>query len=483
MKLKTTAFFVVFLTTFFFTTCKEVGLPELTKRGDLDIQLTPPQNIDPKDLFANSNNAYKDAYPFTITVNPNGLYLQWHKRSDDVYVITLTGTVNAGIPSGLKLYSRINPEYVEGVMPQTEPPYYRYGHFPIQTWPSSSSSGYQPDPAFTITDPNYTPRDIDVSALNTAVGNRSTKYSAVTISGILEELDKKGNKRDLSKGVVVEQRNEALLLTADATTARGGSSEVWSFTINSYANPPIRTDYYTATTPLNFTEKDVYSDTYIQRGGLPFLIWDGAVNKKIYITISYLDGGKTKAEIDYSRVVFNSVQPQIFWFYSRYADDAANYPNQLPLYMPPLSDPNDPSGIKVTLAVLTAPSYTPPTETLPEPGPYPYILDQNKQNLKAKAGESGVYTATIGGNVGSTTINLLPVFYPETASNRLVEWEIEGTEDAFTSMENPDGSLSIFRSSNLTAPQTITVKATVFVPDKNGLSMTLIAEITLEPTP
>jgi hypothetical protein len=462
--------------------CEDVKLPRL-ERYDIDatFHLTPQRVVDPS---AELNGSA--AQPFPINPNPDGLTLSAYKADDGTYHVKLRGAVRSGIPRDLLLYGHPNALYDPSVGTSgPEPLTYRYGDYKINSYLQ-----FQDMPDTEVSDPNFTPKYLDTSASNTRIAGRGIRYAAVTISGVLEEKDKKGNQRDLSKNVVIIQRNEALNLLANDPSALAGGNDAWSFSVNRAASPPEMRCEYKTMHPEDFPEAEAVSGKRIKRGGIPFLIWEGASEKKVYFTVSYMDGGTSKVEVDYSQVSFYDVRPTVIWFYSDYLGmPAPTPPRARPPHLLPsqlVSPDKDASGAfkdvygtYVTRAHLEAPEYDPADNT--KSGPFPYFIPQDAETLpSAKSGTSEKYKATITDT--NQELVLLPVFYPYTAIARIV-WDYgEAVTATHTIMENRDGSISIYKVRNSSSgPTTLSVSAAVTTGSGSSqATMVLQADITLQ---
>jgi hypothetical protein len=480
--------------------CEDIKLPKLLQHDiNAEFFLTPPIVVKPKELFTTINTSYANGQDFVIPVNPNGLSLSGVKRDDGTYVIKLRGTIESGIPEALKLFSHQNLQYLDATQTDAEAPYYRYGDYYVNTYPKKA---YTLPVSQLITDPNLSPRDIDLTETsNPLIAGRSTRYAAITLKGMLEVKDKKGNVRDLSHGIEIEQRNEAFNLYSNSSLT--GGNDVWSYNINRYAEPPIMSARYNRISPEDFPERDTFSNKYIHRGGISFLIWEGAASKVVYFTVKYLDGGTTRVEVDYSQVIFVDVQPIVFWFYSDYsARLAANPSKNLPVYLTDsLASPEkngstlkDPDGSLVTERKFTAPLYDPPTDDAygASYGPYPFLIAPREKLQRAKAGLNTAGSALYDNasdklTISNRSITLLPVFYPAHTTNKKITWQVNRgsvTEGSYTEAYNTDGSLTITRSSEVGVSGTLAVTATVYVPnetDPNRVAMKLNAEIHIDP--
>ena len=486
----------------FAAACEDIKLPKLMQYDiAAEFFITPPLVIEPKELFTTINTNYKDGQPFVLPVNPNGLTLSGAKRDDGTYVIKLRGSIESGIPQALKLYNHPNPLYTPPVAAgqasttPAESPFYRYGDFRVWTYPQRA---YILPDDMQIVDPNLSPRDIDLNdQTNELIQEKSTRFAAITLKGMLEVKDKKGNVRDLSHGIEIEQRNEALNLYS--TQSLTGGNNDWSYSINRYADPPVMSSMYTRLNPEDFPEKDTGSGKNLHRGGISFLIWEGAAKKTVYFTVKYVDGGTTRVEVDYSEVVFLDVQPIVFWFYSDYSSHlVAGSEKPLPIYLSALLSseeldsagrPKDPDGSLVTTRNLTAPVYDPPTTGTPPYGPYPYYIGMREKLSTAKAAgnSTGSEMYTNSGDpltLTNKTITLLPVFFPVNTTNKKITWALgpSSLDALYTPSYNTDGSLTITRTSE-TGAGTVAVTATVFIPNEtatNRIVMKLNAEIVIQ---
>ena len=499
MKVKITYLTVLCGTAVLFAAaCADVKLPKLMNYDiNAEFFLTPPIIVKPKELFTTTSTPYSNGQDFVLPVNPEGLTLSGVKRDDGTYVIKLRGTIASGIPQSLKLYNHQNPQYIDDQQTASESPFYRYGDYRVWTYPERD---YPIPDSQSIVDPNLSPRDIDLNETsNELIAGASTRFAAITLKGMLELKDKKGNVRDLSHGIEIEQRNEALNLYSKFSLT--GGNDVWAYSINRYADPPMMSARYTRINPEDFPEKDTLSGKYIHRGGMSFLIWEGAKTKIVYFTIKYVDGGTTRVEVDYSQVSFVDVQPIVFWFYSDYSTYlSATPPKPLPVVLPTtLSSEEktgvnfkDPDGSLVTKRKFTAPVYDPPTADAYDAnyGPFPYYIEMRERLTRAKTSLKATGSDTYNNTsdpltVTNRSITLLPVFYPPHTTNKKITWQVNGgslPDGSYTETHNVDGSLTISRGSEAAAG-TVTVTANLYVPnenDPNRVAMKLNAEITIQ---
>ncbi|MDR0539555.1 MAG: hypothetical protein LBG74_03505 [Spirochaetaceae bacterium] len=478
--------------------CDDIKLPKLHKDDvEANFYLTLPSIVEPKTLFSSSSQ-YTQAEVFTVKVNPQGLSINTVQRDDGSFLVKLRGVVTSGIPMDLRLFNHPNPQYESSAQTPNEPRYYRYGDYLVQTYPIREYD--VPDG---VIDPNYSPKYLDTSANNTRIAGKKIRYSAVTLTGMLQEKDKKGNTRDLTKGIVITQKNDALNLYSNVRNALAGGGSDWTYYIDLQKSPPVMTTNYTNLHPYMFpaTADNTANSKQITRGGISFLIWEGASSKTVEFTITYKDNGTTKVVVDYTEVSFTDIQPSTFWFYSNYTPNLSNGGEDLPFILSAsgnlassLTNASDalldPDGSLITGRILLPPKYI---ATGSPPGPFPYFFPQNaRRGPPAKTGASEVYDND-GDKLGSggRTITLLPVFYPDDTSNRAVEWSYGDRDtDSYSVSDNADGSITIMRKTASppaagSGAGNMDVTATVYIPDKNSptATMNLKAKIYWEANP
>ncbi|MDR0551406.1 MAG: hypothetical protein LBG72_05255 [Spirochaetaceae bacterium] len=467
-------FFICAAVFIFWGGCGDIELPNPPSSpaggtGEGKVYLTPGFKYSP---------AGEAGPEYDINVNPNGILIaSANLDSSGTYNIELEGNIKSGIPIGLRRFKRANPKFDNNNTASGDK-YYRFGDYDVQVYPDRT---YDPDPF--VPNPNYTPH-IKVPESGNA------KFTAVTISGILQAKDKKGNQRDLYN-ISIKQKNEALKYYNSSNTSGTG----WTNTIDTESGTMV-TQYAVSNGlqqhPYNFLgttiQRGGISDNS-ETGGLSLLLWDGASSKTVDFTITYKDGGITKAHIDYSKVTINDNPPSIVWLYSDYSPHlpptAPDYQYQFPRIFPydvltaDNSRVDDPSAKLITGEYLKAPYYN-----AQGGGPFPY---DPKDGLRAKAGTSEVYicnSLTIG-----STLRLLPVFYPLDSFSSVL-WDPADNKDdtsrTYAITENPDGSLSIM---NISGSSTINVTATIKVNSSTKPSaadsdtMILKAQVVLVNTP
>ncbi|MDR2602751.1 MAG: hypothetical protein LBC53_09950 [Spirochaetaceae bacterium] len=438
------------------------------------LSLAPAFLVSPAALHP-GDSPYSAGKPFFINPNPQGLAIVT-ERVDGVLYGKLYGTVKSGVPEDLKLFNHPNYFYDAQAAEKEGAGYserenYVYGDFPVFSYAQRNGN----DKA--AVNPN-----LQVSVIKTDGG----RCAAVTVKGILEQFREDGEKRDLNLGGVITQKNEALALYTD--DYYGESYANGSFSINKSIQPPQAQTVYRNLSAEYFTRKDL-SGEYIYRGGLQFLIWEEAKEKKVYFETAYNgEEEHTFVEIDYSDVVFIDEEPSTFWFYSRY-NYAAEAP--LPFLLPRLLSqspvgeayPKDPYGLSITLSALYAPRYDSAGSSN---GPFPYFFPYEARIPPTpQKGSSEVYENSLNPlNELNPRITLFPVFYPSLPRGVKIKWLFNGAETLESpyceAAFNADYSVSIILKQPVSEKKVLAVSASI---TSGGEPLAIKAEIHFAPAP